>query len=670
MASKKHLFWGGLPGLALGLLAALVMVLGLRPTVGFAEEVVPVDPDDGGLAPQAQGIDPQATEYDLWVSAERVTSDNLSGNGWRYDADSNTLTLDGYSCNGPGYAYRDGYYAAIYAQLDLNIQLTGENSISLLSYPYGDNNYVYGIYNSGGATTITGDGKLTVECKNAAILSNEGDLTISGCTIEASTQDTKSYTIYAFSGDMVIADSTVRANSPDKALAYNGIQVEKAGMEITNSTVEAYGSYQGIYVSNNFTINSGTITAASLANYNNVQGIRSDGTITINGGTVTASTVGSQSAWGMAWGIYGTGVKIAGGTIVAKGAEGIYADKYNLIITDGTVTATGTNGCGMDTCGKLAITGGDVTASGRFVAVYAEKSVTIGDKIAVKAGDDKASAVDVTSSFAKEHSQKWAHITKLPAAEVTSAPTAKSLYANGSAQELVTAGAAEGGTMQYALGADATSAPADGWGTSIPTDTDAGIYFVWYRAVGDEGHVDSEATCVIAIIAEKSEPAPEVVPDAFVIAHVQRKGWMFPATDGSVAGTTGRSLRLEALALKLPAGVSGGIEYRGHVQRTGWEKAWKHDGQISGTVRKSRRMEAVQIRLTGEAADAYDVYYRVHAQRYGWMAWAKNGEKAGTQGKSFRLEAVQVVLVAKDGPAPAADFRGTTQAYGKAFAKK
>ena len=38
--------------------------------------------------------------------------------------------------------------------------------------------------------------------------------------------------------------------------------------------------------------------------------------------------------------------------------------------------------------------------------------------------------------------------------------------------------------------------------------------------------------------------------------------------------------------------------------------------------------------VTGEAAEQYDVYYRVHAQDYGWLGWTKNGENAGTSGKS------------------------------------
>ena len=61
------------------------------------------------------------------------------------------------------------------------------------------------------------------------------------------------------------------------------------------------------------------------------------------------------------------------------------------------------------------------------------------------------------------------------AATVTKVPEAKPLTVNGQAQALVTAGTAEGGTMQYALGTDASGGPAENLYTAaIPTATDAG----------------------------------------------------------------------------------------------------------------------------------------------------------------------------------------------------
>ena len=94
------------------------------------------------------------------------------------------------------------------------------------------------------------------------------------------------------------------------------------------------------------------------------------------------------------------------------------------------------------------------------------------------------------------------------------------------------------------------------------------------------------------------------------------------------------------------------VMYKTHVQSFGWEKEWKKDGQMSGTSGKAKRLEAIRIELTGTISSYYDVYYRVHAQSYGWMGWAKNGETAGTAGLGKRLEAIQICLVEKGSDAP------------------
>ncbi|MBQ7636303.1 MAG: leucine-rich repeat protein, partial [Lachnospiraceae bacterium] len=85
-----------------------------------------------------------------------------------------------------------------------------------------------------------------------------------------------------------------------------------------------------------------------------------------------------------------------------------------------------------------------------------------------------------------------------PAASVTKAPEAKTLTYSGSAQELITVGEAEGGEMQYVLGT--ASKATEPYTTSIPTATDAGTYYVWYKAVGDASHEDSKPTCVTVTI--------------------------------------------------------------------------------------------------------------------------------------------------------------------------
>ncbi len=138
--------------------------------------------------------------------------------------------------------------------------------------------------------------------------------------------------------------------------------------------------------------------------------------------------------------------------------------------------------------------------------------------------------------------------------------------------------------------------------------------------------------------------------------HVQDIGWMQYKGDGSTSGTTGQSKRLEGIKVELGSAVtsqySGSIQYRTHIQILGWESGWKSDGEISGTSGQSLRLEAIQIKLTGELANKYDIYYRVHAQNFGWLGWAKNGESAGTEGYAYRLEAIEIQLVEKGGSAP------------------
>ncbi|URN83849.1 S8 family serine peptidase [Acetobacterium wieringae] len=139
--------------------------------------------------------------------------------------------------------------------------------------------------------------------------------------------------------------------------------------------------------------------------------------------------------------------------------------------------------------------------------------------------------------------------------------------------------------------------------------------------------------------------------------HVQNIGWQDWKSDGQSSGTSGQSLRLEGIEIKMNnLGNDLGIEYQTHVQNIGWQ-GFKRDGQTSGTFGQSLRLEAIQIRLTGAAATSYDVYYRVHSQNYGWLDWAKNGGSSGTQGKSLRLEAIEIRIVPKGAAAPGSTSR-------------
>ncbi|MCR5790658.1 MAG: Ig-like domain-containing protein [Lachnospiraceae bacterium] len=84
---------------------------------------------------------------------------------------------------------------------------------------------------------------------------------------------------------------------------------------------------------------------------------------------------------------------------------------------------------------------------------------------------------------------------------VKTAPVAKDLTYNGKAQELVTAGAASEGTLKYALGASDKNAPADElYSASIPTATNVGTYYVWYKVVAEGDSFVGNPVCLIAVI--------------------------------------------------------------------------------------------------------------------------------------------------------------------------
>ena len=127
--------------------------------------------------------------------------------------------------------------------------------------------------------------------------------------------------------------------------------------------------------------------------------------------------------------------------------------------------------------------------------------------------------------------------------------------------------------------------------------------------------------------------------------HVQYDGWQSWKKDGEMAGTEGRSLRVEALNIKLiNAPSNAGIIYRTHVQYDGWQD-WKSNGQMAGTSGRSLRVEALEIKL--QNMSNYTVEYQVHVQDYGWSGWYIDGETAGTVGQGKRIEAIRIRIVPK-----------------------
>ena len=163
-------------------------------------------------------------------------------------------------------------------------------------------------------------------------------------------------------------------------------------------------------------------------------------------------------------------------------------------------------------------------------------------------------------------------------------------------------------------------------------------------------------------------PGSETTPNVMYKTHVQTFGWQNWMLNGQVSGTSGKAKRLEGINIKLTnCDYAGGIRYSTHIQTYGWSQGWKENGEMAGTSGQAKRLEAIKIELTGEMAQHYDIYYRVHAQSYGWLNWASNGAPAGTSGMGKRLEAIQIVLVKKGESVPANNYQNVVTINNSAY---
>lgn len=85
--------------------------------------------------------------------------------------------------------------------------------------------------------------------------------------------------------------------------------------------------------------------------------------------------------------------------------------------------------------------------------------------------------------------------------------------------------------------------------------------------------------------------------------HVQNLGDLGPFAMGSAAGTSGKSLRLENISLTLNNLPGYNLRYNVHVQNQGWLRdeadpsSWFTSGEVAGTSGHSLRLEAIRIVL-------------------------------------------------------------------------
>lgn len=94
--------------------------------------------------------------------------------------------------------------------------------------------------------------------------------------------------------------------------------------------------------------------------------------------------------------------------------------------------------------------------------------------------------------------------------------------------------------------------------------------------------------------------------------HVENKGWMTPVTDGNFAGTSGESLRVESIRIHLENLPGYDVYYRGHVQNVGdipqvdGQWGWVKNGEDLGTTGSSLRLEELQVKIVKQPEITYN----------------------------------------------------------------
>jgi hypothetical protein len=153
------------------------------------------------------------------------------------------------------------------------------------------------------------------------------------------------------------------------------------------------------------------------------------------------------------------------------------------------------------------------------------------------------------------------------------------------------------------------------------------------------------AAPLVVVSTANAAPAPWAIGYS---AHIQDYGWQPWQFDGAVAGDAQQGVtgkRMEALEVSLdPAVLPAGAHvcYQAHVQNVGWQ-GQVCDGQLAGTTGQSLRMEAVSIQLIN--APGWSICYAAEVAGSGWQVPECNGGQAGTTGLSTPMYNLRIWLL-------------------------
>ena len=230
-----------------------------------------------------------------------------------------------------------------------------------------------------------------------------------------------------------------------------------------------------------------------------------------------------------------------------------------------TITNQGnvTNTVRLPESENFELTGGEgFDGSTAVLAPKGTATFTVRPKAGLSAGD-YSGTLTLSGSGDSQVSLGVSYTVEKGQAAVTDVPQANSLTYNGSAQTLVTAGEATGGTMVYSLEQDGE------YTAAIPTGINAGEYSVYYKVQGDKDHNDTEPSGPVTVTIAKATYTGATDVSGTVLANWPGEVTLPAIPDGASYGAasttddlTGLSIEGSVLSYTGGSGVTKGREYK------------------------------------------------------------------------------------------------------------
>ena len=430
--------------------------------------------------------------YPIWVGGTQVTSanaTNITGEETvtaSYDADNHTLTLNGATISGGSYKN-----AAIYAEgMNLTIDVKGDSTVTGPA-----NSTSYGIYLHPGSLTITGVGTLTAA-------GGTGSDSTGIRTHKYNPSDTCNVTIAADTSLTAIGNGTSYSD---------GVNAE--GVVTVNGTLTA--------ISGTCSNSRGINVNAMSGNYTVI--INENGKLTASGNKAIVGTVKNAVA-GTSWtNVEGTEgaalieVSADEGQTLSQDNKKVQFPKSKATVTTAPVAAA----LIYNGEAQALVTAGEATGGEMRYAYVTDADAE---------PDESAYSADIPTAIETGIYYVWykavgdgPHIDSEPgyvtveivSTDASGSATAQTLPYTAQPQPLVKGGEVVGGYLEYVLGGDDVTAPAEGWSTEVPTGTDPGTYYVWYKVVPDKNHNPYGPKCVVVtieppVVKPTEEPTPDV----------------------------------------------------------------------------------------------------------------------------------------------------------------